>query len=157
MPAKRLIEFFVIFASQRINSAYFCIEINKYFIKFDISVQKYKEDINLEIEGIESNNDFDSLKPNLMKVFLEVLKKDEQIFDLTFKETKTLTLSLIALNQDEERDLINLVKADEFVGNLKIEMDAYPNLKKLQITKAPAPEDIDNWKPFSGNTNLNFI
>ena len=70
----------------------------------------------------------------------------------------TLTLKVISLNQEEEKELIKIIGNDKFVGNLTDEMNSYPNLKDLEITEPDSPDgDIGNWKPIAGNTNLNFI
>ena len=85
---------------------------------FDISEQKYI-DLNLNSKKIDNNDVFESLKPNLMKAFSIVLNKDEQIFDLTFLDPGTLTLSLTALNQEEEEDLIEAMRDDTFDVQMK--------------------------------------
>ena len=117
-------------------------------------------DIDLDTTAINKKEEFESLKPDLMKVFSEFLKKDKQIFDLTFTDPKTLTVSLIALKQDEERYLNNKIGDENFDINLSVEIKKNENLKQagVGITKKPSTgEDILKWQPISGNTNLNFM
>ena len=127
----------------------------------DISEQKFI-DIDLGTQGIESQGDFETLKPNLMKIFSKVLEKDEKILDLKFKTAKELSVSLIALNQDEKVELIESIKDEEFGQKVTDEIVGNPNItiQDIEIKKTTTTNnDVSegNWKLISGNTNLDLI